>query len=88
MHSEQTTDVTQRELLPRCAIGVYCTLAGSLMLVAPHRLMAAFVLQVDTSLAWWGTLYLLAGFGVLISTVAVTGMGVDMRPQAVQRRSL
>ena len=31
----------------RYAVGVYCTLAGSLMLVAPHRLVVATILPVS-----------------------------------------
>ena len=45
----------------RCATGVFCALAGSLMLVAPHRLSFLPLAFVDTGLSLWGVAFLIAG---------------------------
>src|SRR5216117_3225704 len=62
----------------RYALGVYCTLAGALMLVAPHRLVVAALVQIDTSLAWWGVALLVAGLGVLASAALPTPRGASL----------
>ena len=51
----------------RCAVGVYCALAGSLMLVAPHRLAVLPVMFLDTGLPFWGAAFLAAGIVHLAS---------------------
>lgn len=67
-----------RSSAPRYALGVYCTLAGALMRVAPHRLVVASLVQVNTSLALWGIAHLVTGLGVLVSTALPTPRGIGL----------
>src|SRR4051812_767967 len=56
----------------RYTVGVYCALAGALMLVAPHRLVVAPSMLAGATMAWWGMALLLAGLAVLTSTALPT----------------
>jgi PAS domain S-box-containing protein len=47
------------------AVGAYCALLGSLMLVAPHRVGSPAVGLLGVGLPWWGTAFLIAGAIIL-----------------------
>jgi PAS domain S-box-containing protein len=51
----------------RCTVGVYCSLAGALMLVAPHRIAGLPDMLADTGLTLWGVVFLAAGIVQLAS---------------------
>ena len=51
----------------RCTVGVYCSLAGALMLVAPHRIAGLPDVLADTGLTFWGVVFLAAGIVQLAS---------------------
>jgi PAS domain S-box-containing protein len=51
----------------RCTVGVYCGLAGALMLVAPHRIAGLPDILAVTGLPLWGVVFLAAGIVQLAS---------------------
>jgi PAS domain S-box-containing protein len=51
----------------RCTVGVYCGLAGALMLVAPHRIAGLPDVLAATGLTLWGVVFLAAGIVQLAS---------------------
>ncbi|MFN8634114.1 MAG: histidine kinase dimerization/phospho-acceptor domain-containing protein [Chloroflexota bacterium] len=62
----------------RQAVGVYCALIGSLMLIAPHRLAVLSFDTLDAHPAWWGVPLLAAG------AMLLTGQALPI-PRLVHR---